>query len=62
MILTLTYGPVLAITAPVVAVVGWSRVILKDHTTAQTVVGALMGAAVAAGIFTWRTEPGGQHP
>ncbi|UGQ10973.1 phosphatase PAP2 family protein [Yinghuangia sp. ASG 101] len=50
-ILTLTYGPTLALTAPAVALVGWSRVVLKDHTTPQAIVGALVGAVVAAGVF-----------
>lgn len=50
-ILTLTYGPILAATAPVVALVGWSRVVLKDHTLAQTVMGSIVGATAAAVIF-----------
>lgn len=50
-ILVLVYGWPLAVTAPLVAAVGWSRVALKDHTVAQIVVGALVGAAVAGGVF-----------
>ena len=51
-ILVLVYGWPLAATAPLVAAVGWSRVALKDHTVAQVVVGALVGAAVAGGVFS----------
>ena len=50
-ILVLVYGWPLVVTAPLVAAVGWSRVALKDHTVAQVVVGALVGAAVAGGVF-----------
>ncbi|MGW5877862.1 hypothetical protein ACWFMI_15100 [Nocardiopsis terrae] len=50
-ILMLTYGPHMAVTTPVVALVAWSRVRLRDHTTAQTVAGAVLGAAVAGSIF-----------
>ena len=31
-----------------VALTGWSRVVLKDHTTAQVVAGSVLGAAAAA--------------
>jgi membrane-associated phospholipid phosphatase len=37
----------------VVAVVSWSRVVLRDHTAAQTVVGALVGAVTAGLVFSW---------
>ena len=47
----LVYGWPLVATAPLVAAVGWSRVALKDHTVAQVAVGALVGAAVAGGVF-----------
>ncbi|MFG1650594.1 phosphoesterase PA-phosphatase [Micromonospora sp. NPDC049275] len=45
--------PALAIAAlaVVVAVVGWSRVALRDHTTAQVVAGGLLGTIVAGLIF-----------
>ncbi|MFB7176543.1 hypothetical protein ACFCYI_02390 [Streptomyces sp. NPDC056257] len=49
--LALTYGPWALLACPVVAVVGWSRVELKDHTLGQVLVGAAVGAAVAAGTF-----------
>ncbi|MCX5210445.1 hypothetical protein OG689_14290 [Kitasatospora sp. NBC_00240] len=37
---------------PMVAVIGWSRVVLRDHTRAQTVAGALVGA-LSAGLTFW---------
>ncbi|GAA4947778.1 phosphatase PAP2 family protein [Yinghuangia aomiensis] len=52
-ILMLAYGPVMLVTVPAVALVGWSRVVLKDHTVAQTIVGALVGAVAAAAVFSW---------
>ncbi|MEK8142367.1 hypothetical protein NKH18_07295 [Streptomyces sp. M10(2022)] len=50
-ILTLTFGPALAALALVVAAIGWSRVQLRDHTVAQTIVGALLGGVAAAVTF-----------
>ncbi|WP_328923798.1 hypothetical protein OG429_03600 [Streptomyces sp. NBC_00190] len=49
--LAMTYGPWVLLAYPVVAVVGWSRVELKDHTLAQVLAGAAVGGAVAAGTF-----------
>ncbi|MFD6887997.1 hypothetical protein [Streptomyces sp. NPDC059957] len=49
--LALTYGPWLLLAYPLVAVVGWSRVELKDHTLAQVLAGTAVGAAVAATTF-----------
>ncbi|WP_306367880.1 phosphatase PAP2 family protein [Nocardiopsis sp. CC223A] len=51
-VLLLTYGALTAVTVPLIAVIGWSRVRLRDHTPAQTVVGAVFGAAVAATVFS----------
>lgn len=51
-VLMLTYGALTAVTVPVVAVIGWSRVRLRDHTPAQAVVGAVFGAVVAATVFS----------
>ncbi|MEW1654756.1 MULTISPECIES: hypothetical protein [unclassified Streptomyces] len=42
-------GPWWLLAYPLVPLVGWSRVALRDHTTAQTIVGAVVGA-VTAGI------------
>ncbi len=46
--LALTYGPVLLAGYAVVALIGWSRVALGDHTVAQVAAGALLGALAAA--------------
>ncbi|MFE5489467.1 hypothetical protein ACFQ7Z_05820 [Streptomyces virginiae] len=49
--LAMTYGPWLLLVCPVVALVGWSRVRLRDHTLAQVLAGATLGATAAAGTF-----------
>ncbi|MEU4728132.1 hypothetical protein [Streptomyces sp. NPDC023588] len=49
--LAMTYGPWALLACPVVAVVGWSRVELEDHTLAQVLAGTAVGGAVAAGAF-----------
>lgn len=49
--LAMTYGPWLLLAYPLVAIVGWSRVELKDHTLAQVLAGTAVGAAVAATTF-----------
>jgi membrane-associated phospholipid phosphatase len=50
-VLVLVFGPALLVTAVVVAAVGWSRVRLRDHTVAQVVVGAALGAVIAGTVF-----------
>src|SRR5690606_11881117 len=50
-ILTIVFGPALRNTGAVVAAIGWSRVHLRDHTTPQVTIGAVVGAIVAAGVF-----------
>ncbi|MBY8870523.1 hypothetical protein K7640_01545 [Micromonospora sp. PLK6-60] len=50
-VLIIVFGPALVPSLAVVAVVGWSRVRLGDHTTSQVVVGALAGALTAAPTF-----------
>ena len=47
-ILALLFGPWLAPAFLLIALTGWSRVVLKDHTTAQVIAGSLLGAAAAA--------------
>jgi membrane-associated phospholipid phosphatase len=37
--------------APLVALTGWARVALRNHTPAQVVVGAIVGATAAAGVL-----------
>ncbi|WP_243709770.1 phosphatase PAP2 family protein [Micromonospora sp. 15K316] len=50
-ILVLTFGARLLLTAPLLALVGWSRVRLRDHTVPQVVVGGLVGGLVAGAVF-----------
>jgi membrane-associated phospholipid phosphatase len=46
-VLALTYGPLVLPGFLLVALLGWSRVSLKDHTTAQVVGGTVLGALAA---------------
>ncbi len=50
-ILVLVFGPLLLILGPLVALVGWARVEVADHTPAQVIAGSGLGAAVAAVVF-----------
>ncbi|MFF3005705.1 hypothetical protein ACFVTF_23160 [Kitasatospora sp. NPDC057940] len=50
--LGIALGPLWLLLAPLVAAIGWSRVVLRDHTTAQTIVGAVVGA-LTAGLAFW---------
>ncbi|WFE63243.1 MULTISPECIES: phosphatase PAP2 family protein [Micromonospora] len=50
-VLMLTFGPRLLPAVPLLGLVGWSRVRLRDHTVAQVVVGALVGGLVAGLVF-----------
>ncbi|TBL30646.1 phosphoesterase PA-phosphatase [Verrucosispora sp. SN26_14.1] len=50
-VLVVAFGPVLLATAPLVALVGWSRVRLRDHTVAQVIAGTAVGVLVAAPTF-----------
>jgi membrane-associated phospholipid phosphatase len=49
--LVITFGPWLTAAYALVALVGWSRVALGDHTRAQVIAGALLGTAVAAATY-----------
>ena len=51
-ILMIVFGPAMLALLPVVALVGWARVRVGDHTLAQVAVGAVVGAAVAATVFS----------
>jgi membrane-associated phospholipid phosphatase len=51
-ILLLAYGTSMAPLLLGIAAIGWSRVALRDHTPAQTVVGALLGGLAAAVVFS----------
>ena len=46
-ILALFYGPPVLAGYVLVALLGWSRVVLTDHTVAQVVGGSVLGAAAA---------------
>jgi membrane-associated phospholipid phosphatase len=50
-VLALVFGPALLAVWPLVGLIGWSRVQLGDHTPAQVLVGAALGAGVAATVF-----------
>ncbi|MGW0854943.1 hypothetical protein [Streptomyces sp. NPDC002690] len=50
-VITVAYGWWAALLLLGVAAVGWSRVSLRDHTTAQVVVGAFLGGTAAAAVF-----------
>jgi membrane-associated phospholipid phosphatase len=50
-ILCLSYGPLLLPGYLLVALLGWARVAMADHTIAQVVAGALLGAAAAVAAY-----------
>ena len=47
-ILALLYGPPVLAGFLLVGLLGWSRVAVRDHTTAQVIGGIALGAAAAA--------------
>jgi len=51
-VLLLVFGPTLLVLAPLVPLVCWARVAVRDHTPAQTVAGATLGITVAAVVFS----------
>jgi len=51
-ILVLVYGHQWWLALLVLAAIGWSRVRLGAHTVAQVLVGAAVGASIAASVFT----------
>jgi membrane-associated phospholipid phosphatase len=51
-ILVFVFGPPLLVSAPLVPLVCWARVAVHDHTPAQTLAGAVLGATVAAIVFS----------
>ena len=51
-ILVLIFGQPLLILASLVALVGWARVELGDHTPLQVIAGSGLGALIAATVFT----------
>jgi membrane-associated phospholipid phosphatase len=50
-ILTLLFGPWLIPAYLLVGLTAWSRVVVKDHTAAQVVVGSVLGAAAAIATY-----------
>jgi membrane-associated phospholipid phosphatase len=46
-LLALTYGPLVLAGFGLVALLGWARVAVRDHTNAQVVGGSALGAAAA---------------
>jgi membrane-associated phospholipid phosphatase len=54
-ILVLLFGPWLVPAYLLVALTGWSRVALTDHSTAQVIAGSLLGAV--AGVATYAIIP-----
>lgn len=51
-VLARAFGPALLALIALVALVGWSRVALRDHTVVQVVAGAVLGAATTAVAYT----------
>ncbi|MFI7415258.1 hypothetical protein ACIBU0_42160 [Streptomyces sp. NPDC049627] len=49
--LALTWGPLVWLAYPLVAVIAWSRISLRDHTLAQTIAGAIAGTVTAGLVF-----------
>jgi hypothetical protein len=47
-ILALSFGPLVLPAYALVGLLGWSRVALRDHTVAQALAGAVLGAGAAA--------------
>lgn len=52
-ILVLVFGQQCLTLVPVVFFVGWARVAVGDHTPLQVAAGAVLGATVAAAVFTF---------
>jgi membrane-associated phospholipid phosphatase len=52
-VLVLIFGPPLLVAYLMPAAVGWSRVQLRDHTTAQVLAGAAAGVVLSWLTFTW---------
>jgi hypothetical protein len=50
-VLTVMFGPWLALTWPVTAAIGWSRVRLGDHTVGQVLAGSAIGAVVTGSVY-----------
>jgi membrane-associated phospholipid phosphatase len=51
-ILILVFGPWTLVLAPLALAVAWARVRLRAHTVGQVLVGGVLGASVALGVYT----------
>ncbi|MGH3777063.1 MAG: hypothetical protein ACRDRR_15265 [Pseudonocardiaceae bacterium] len=51
LILTIALGPILMVTYPLLAAIGWARVQLRDHTLAQVLAAVPVGALSAGLTF-----------
>jgi membrane-associated phospholipid phosphatase len=51
-VLALVFGPALLVLAPLVGLISWARVAVGDHSPAQVALGAALGAAIAATVFS----------
>ncbi|SCD72158.1 hypothetical protein [Streptomyces sp. PpalLS-921] len=51
-ILSVAISPWTLLGYAVVAAIAWSRASLRDHTPAQTIAGAVLGAVAAVSVFT----------
>jgi membrane-associated phospholipid phosphatase len=49
--MVLIYGPLSLVGVPIVLLIGWSRVVVRDHTVAQVVAGTLIGPIVGGVVF-----------
>lgn len=47
----IVYGPVTLVLWPLAALIGWSRVVLRDHSPAQVVAGVLLGGVLGGAVF-----------
>ncbi len=50
-ILSMVFGAMMLVLAPLVALVGWARITLEDHTWLQVIVGGVAGAVIASAVF-----------
>ena len=54
-VLTLIFGAGTLLTLPLLAILAWARVELRDHTAAQVIAGALIGGGVSGGVYSLLT-------
>ncbi|MFD9333172.1 hypothetical protein ACFWBF_01945 [Streptomyces sp. NPDC060028] len=53
-VLTLALGPWWLLCGPLVVLMGWSRVTLREHSPAQVIIGAVLASATALTTFALR--------